>query len=153
MPAAITKPQGTEGRWEVYLPLPPVPAARPRVSRWGTYYPKTYANWKKQAEQQLAATGVRENVDGPVYVCAHAVVKRPAKPTRDYPYPDVDNFAKAALDAITKSGVLWVDDHQVVVLHTSKRYARPGEEPHTLLQISTVEEDAVDQWATYCCGP
>lgn len=40
--------------------------------------------------------------------------------------PDLDKLVRAALDGITKGG-LWVDDGQVAVLVTEKRYApRPG---------------------------
>ena len=37
------------------IPLNPVPASRPRVSKWGTYYPKRYATWKKDALKHLPA--------------------------------------------------------------------------------------------------
>ena len=32
------------------LPLTPVPASRPRVTRWGTYYGKRYTQWREEAE-------------------------------------------------------------------------------------------------------
>lgn len=130
-----------EGEWEVYLPLAPVPAARPRVSKFGTYYPKTYKNWMKDAAALLQPFWNKADpVSDPVFVKVHAVVKRPQRLTRVLPRPDVDNFAKAALDAITKAQLIWMDDDQVQVLHATKRYARQGEEPHTFLFASVDPE-------------
>ena len=123
-----------EGWWEFYLPHPPVPAARPRVSKWGTYYPKTYRVWRLDTEASLArferpVTTVR----GPVYATVYSVCKRPKKLTVELPRGDVDNFAKAVLDAVTRSGLVWKDDSQVKLLITAKRYAQDGEEPHTYI--------------------
>ena len=42
--------------------------------------------------------------------------------------PDVDNLAKAVLDAVTDSGRFWVDDSQIVELTVAKKWTtgRPG---------------------------
>ncbi|EQB10397.1 hypothetical protein L284_17025 [Novosphingobium lindaniclasticum LE124] len=44
------------------------------------------------------------------------------------PKPDVDNYAKGVLDAITKDGRFWSDDSQVVGLWVSKTWTEgaPG---------------------------
>ena len=124
-----------DGGWEVIIPLAPVPASRPRVSRWGTYYSKTYATWKAEAETLLGTSPEFETA-GPVMVIVENVCKRPAKAANPYPNPDVDNFAKAALDAVTKSQLIWKDDKQITELYVSKRYARKDEEPHTRIVAS-----------------
>jgi Holliday junction resolvase RusA-like endonuclease len=124
-----------EGEWVVCLPLAPVPAARPRVSRWGTYYPKTYRAWIAEAGALLAPLVAGDApTEEPVSVVVHSVARRPAHPAREYPRGDVDNYTKAALDIITKSRLIWKDDTQVTILLSTKRYARPGEEPHTIIQ-------------------
>lgn len=130
------------GRWELYLPLPPVPAARPRVGRWGTYYPKTYAGWRKLVQAMLMdfePDGPAH--EGPMFVGVYSVCKRPIRVTKPLPRGDVDNFSKGALDAVTWSELIWKDDTQVEILVTGKRYANPGEDPHTYIVVSTSAED------------
>lgn len=51
--------------------------------------------------------------------------------------PDADNLAKLVKDA--GSGVLWIDDAQVVRLMVEKLYARPGEEPCTLVTVRRLD--------------
>ncbi len=132
-----------DGWWEFYLPHPPVPAARPRVSKWGVYYPKTYRTWRLDTDASLArferpVTTVR----GPVYVTVYSVCKRPKKLTRELPRGDVDNYSKAVLDAVTRTGLVWKDDDQVKILLTGKRYAEEGEEPHTYI-VASLSSSAV----------
>lgn len=47
--------------------------------------------------------------------------------------PDVDNVAKAVLDAC--NGILWDDDRQVVCLTVKKFYGRVGESAHTRILV------------------
>lgn len=111
----------------------PVPAARPRVSRYGTYYPKTYSKWIKDSWKYV------ENVDHlpsdkPIIVMIDAVFEKPRSSKLDTPAPDVDNLAKGPLDQINKlrKGTprgIWEDDKQVVLMVCAKRWASPGEQP------------------------
>jgi Holliday junction resolvase RusA-like endonuclease len=55
------------------------------------------------------------------------------------PKPDIDNFLKAALDAVTKVGGYWEDDHQIVWVTANKRWCHEGEEPHTTVQFFSQE--------------
>lgn len=112
--------------------LPPVPASRPRVTRYGTYYSETYKKWKTEALKSFPP--IVEALQGPLEVSLLVVCKRPKKLTMDIPPGDVDNFAKAALDAIN-DGKLWGDDKQVVQLIVSKRYAEHNETPRTEVTI------------------
>lgn len=74
-----------------------------------------------------------EPIEGPLAVFASFVLRKPPsiKGTRDRPYPsvkpDIDNYAKAVLDAF--NGLFWHDDGQVTSLNVQKHYAKPGEEP------------------------
>ena len=116
----------------VTIGLPPVPAARPRVGRWGTYYPENYKNWKDKAHGFFPK--LFKVADGPLRVELEVVCKRPKKPAGSVPTGDIDNYANAALDAVNDAG-LWGDDKQVVCLQATKRYAEPGEEPGTHIRI------------------
>jgi len=76
-------------------------------------------------------------LEGPLHVTTHHVCVRPKTTQRDYPRGDVDNYAKATLDAVTKCERAWADDDQVLSLTTTKRFAKPGEAPHTEVIVCT----------------
>lgn len=105
------------------LDFPPVPAARPRVARWGTYYPKTYKVWMEDAFKALIKFERPVRISNPVNVSIIVRVPRPKTTERAWPRGDVDNYAKAALDAVTKAGCCWEDDDQVVNLSVIKQYS------------------------------
>jgi Holliday junction resolvase RusA-like endonuclease len=90
---------------------------------------------------------------GPVRVTLAATYARPKSHYRtgrnahllkdDAPFyktsaPDTDKVCRAALDAITASG-LWHDDAQVAVLVANKRYVQQGD-PGLAVQIDDLEE-------------
>ena len=116
------------------VPGQPVPQPRPRVTTRGgfgrAYVPATHPihAWRE---------AVRQAYDGPQFGNAVSVhlefcFRRPpshlkrndeltaAGRKQPYPKPDVDNLAKAVLDAL--NGVAWVDDSQVVELRTAKSW-------------------------------
>lgn len=119
------------------IDLPPVPASRPKVPRRGKpFYLPTYSAWRDGAGAFLRATG--EPIRWPVVVFIEVVCKRPKKPSRPMPRGDADNYAKAALDAITSAGI-WVDDVLVVEMTVRKRYTEGHEQPHTFITIQDAD--------------
>lgn len=118
----------------------PVPASRPRVSRWGTYYGKKYTAWRRDA-YPIAATYDGPKTDKPVAVFIDTIATKPKTGKLSHPRGDVDNFVKGPLDAMTESGKFWNDDTQVVSLMTTKRYALPGETPGFYIYWYEMEED------------
>lgn len=99
-----------------------VPGRRPIAS---AYSPKPYAEWQKRAAAVLkSATGQR--FEGPVAVSLIFAATRPKTTKLSHPKPDVDNYAKALLDAVTKDGRFWSDDTQVVSLSVDKVWAPLG---------------------------
>lgn len=116
-----------------FLPLQPVPASRPRVTRWGTYYSKTYKNWIAEATRLIEDADV--TLHGNLFVICRALVK-PARTTKLLqPKPDVDNYAKAPLDIITKAQGYWDDDHQISTLLVGKRFTLPEEQEGSHIAI------------------
>lgn len=119
---------------ELRVELAPVPASRPRVTKWGTYYTGTYKRWMKDAE--VAIPEAESPFEGNLVVTLDLVAARPKTTKRANPRGDIDNYIKAVLDALTKKGY-WNDDDQIVTLHADKRWPSDKEEPHFTVRIET----------------
>lgn len=65
-----------------------------------------------------------------------APVLRSDAPTWCIGKPDGDKLERAVLDALT--GLLYVDDAQVVVVGKTKTYANPGEQPGVDVRVSAL---------------
>jgi len=129
---------GTEGVQRLaslVFPFNPVPASRPRVTRWGTYYNKTYKAWKETAERSLQPGTLHLDADIPLIVIVRVIVRRPKSTKLTTPRGDLDNYVKAPLDVITKVGGYWKDDTQVVSIISWKRFAWEDEPPRTEVEI------------------
>ena len=123
----------------------PVPAARPRVSRWSTYYPKKYTRFKKEME---ALTGELDTTpcENLVVVSLRFKIKIPQswskkkRLERENTYcnnnSDIDNYIKAILDSL--NGVYFIDDRQVVEVFASKKYSN---EPRILFTMMEMDND------------
>lgn len=103
------------------LPIEPVPASRPRVTRYSTFYGKRYTHFKQEAEKLIETLYSAEPLDGPITASVVLYCKRAKTSKRSYPRGDVDNYAKAILDAA--NGKLYVDDDQIIQLTVTKLYA------------------------------
>jgi Holliday junction resolvase RusA-like endonuclease len=138
---------------------------RPRFARMGdhvrAYTPKRSDSWCGRAVEVLACHWDGGPCTEGVEVTVCAVFSRPKRlerrkdPDGRIPHvgkPDADNVAKAALDAMTKAGVI-KDDAQVQRLVVEKHYCARGEGPRveiemrllsavqgTLLRIADVEQ-------------
>lgn len=97
------------------------------------------------------ARGDRQPLDGPVHVeiefrflrpkghfgtGRNSDKLRPAAPATHIGKPDLDKLARAILDACT--GVLWVDDSQVITIVARKRYIEPPVLPGALILVDGV---------------
>ena len=119
--------------FSAFIALVPVPASRPRVTRWGTYYSATYRKWKEAAETFFAEAA--ELLEGPLEVIITVICPHPKTVKRAIPRGDVDNYAKAALDVVTKTKSAWLDDEQVVRLSVQKRFVYSDETPGTRIAV------------------
>ena len=105
------------------IPLPPVPASRPRVTRYGTFYGKRYNDFKNDLGLWLdVCWGRNKKLDGQIsIVWCKFKVKMPIswsqkkkQAMQGKPHiskPDADNLLKALKDGL--SGRLYEDDCQV----------------------------------------
>ena len=117
----------------------PRPRAYNRNGKVGMYDAGTADGWK--ASIQFAALAALEDVPvvplaGPFSVEIAFCMKRPKShfrangdlketaPTFVSKKPDIDNMAKAVLDALTQAGV-WRDDAEVSVLGCIKKFGLP----------------------------
>lgn len=106
----------------------PVPASRPRLSRWGSgvFYTANYSKFYAEAQKQLGQ--VKGEVhDGPMAVALRFLLLKPRTSKLWTPRADIDNLSKGPLDAITKTENVWRDDSQITDLLVTKRWALPDE--------------------------
>ena len=126
---------------EYYIPVPPVPASRPKVARFGTYYSKRHQQYVKDFATCLHhSPPVWEYLpkETRLIVGLEFVCTRPKKVTKAAPHYDIDNLSKLPLDCMTSAEVFWHDDCQIELLIAHKRYAKKDEEPHTLVRVYTI---------------
>jgi len=108
----------------------PVPAARPRVTRWATFYPKKYTQFK--ADMDMALNDVRfEPYKENVYAKLDFFVQIPKswskkkKKLKQGQFcdnnADIDNYCKAILDSL--NGVYYADDRQIVMIRARKYWS------------------------------
>jgi Holliday junction resolvase RusA-like endonuclease len=114
------------------VPLVPVPASRPRFSRFGKpYYGKNYTAFRKEATRYLESelfkdaleqSGIRFPLLGGLRLTAVYIVEKPKTSKREWPIGDVDNYLKT-LDVF--NGILWHDDDQITVMEGRKTWGSP----------------------------
>lgn len=130
------------------VPGQPVPQPRVRVSTRGgfarAYVPSKHPIHAYRQAVQLAAPKTLGSPGNAAYALdIEAVFARPASHStrrglkadapRFPPRCDWDNLGKGVCDALT--GLIWLDDDQVVDGRCHKRYAEPGEVPHTVVTV------------------
>lgn len=129
----------------------PTAKARPRFTRYGrAYTPKKTADYEKQIAEYYKTMPKSQYFDQgtalkvSIGFCmpipkSYSKTKRKAileGKEHHLKKPDLDNMAKAVLDALNT--VAWADDSQIVSLNLRKSY---GENPHIWVSITAVNEE------------
>lgn len=114
----------------IFIPVEPVAKGRPKFTKQGfCYTPKKTSHYEKQIKYHLEASGYgfKEMYDKPIHLKLDFFIARPKSVKREFPCtrPDIDNYAKAVLDAM--NGIVFKDDGQIVSLLLTKSYhEKPG---------------------------
>ena len=112
--------------FEIQLPINPVPASRPRVTRAGiSYYAEPYKSFKRDAKELLKERWTQPLIDYPVVVSIVVLVARPKTTKLSTPKPDWDNYAKGVCDAMNETVV--TDDSLITKGSCEKMWAAKGE--------------------------
>ena len=103
----------------------PVPASRPRVTRWGCYYGKRHSACR--AELCSLLDNMRGSEALPAILCGRLIVwvlftiSKPRVTKLLSPRGDVDNYVKLLFDCFNER--IWKDDTQVEIMSVRKRWA------------------------------
>lgn len=122
----------------------PVPASRPRVTRWGTYYLKTYKTYKDAAYEAIPVC-TEQTLDCELLAEVEFICYHPRTTKMVSPRGDIDNHLKAIFDAcVGKAATTKVkcklkryikDDELISQVDATMRYAEPQEVPRTIITI------------------
>ena len=113
----------------LWIPIKPQPAPRPRVTRNGTYNDPKYTNYKK-AISLIAKSKFKTPSTSPIFMKIEFFFEIPkswSKVKKDgakwhISRPDMDNLVKGVKDAL--NGIAYRDDAQVCFLQARKQYAQ-----------------------------
>ena len=118
----------------------PVPASRPRVTRWGTYYGKRYNKFKEEMKENTSYE-CRHNLKNTIiwledliyadmtfFVPMARSWSKKKKSLKNGQFcdnnADLDNYEKAILDSL--NGIYFKDDRQIVSQKSQKIWADKG---------------------------
>jgi len=126
------------------LHITPVPASRPRVTQWGTYYLKTYKTYKDAAHEAIPVC-TEQTLTCELGATVEFICHRPKSIKLVSPRGDIDNHLKAIFDAIVgraattkvkcKLKKYIKDDEIISYVDARMRYAEPNEEPCTIITV------------------
>lgn len=136
-PSSSDGPINKQQPWlRLCLEVEPCPCPRPRVGRWGAYYPAKYVKWSKSFTNILRGVVEARKIPTsavPLEVSISCFATKPRTSKLAYPRPDVDNLAKSVLDA--SNGILWIDDTLIVDLRVTKAWTPPKCPPQIIILI------------------
>jgi Holliday junction resolvase RusA-like endonuclease len=115
---------------KVVFYVAPVPASRARVTRWSTFFPKKYTQFKEDMKIALGDTHITPSkkliyaqLDFFVHIPKSWSKKKKALKNGRYcdNNADIDNYIKAILDSL--EGTYYENDNQIVMIRGRKFYS------------------------------
>jgi Holliday junction resolvase RusA-like endonuclease len=135
---------GEYSGFTLVLYIKPVPASRPRVTQWGTYYLKTYKTYKDAAHEAIPVCK-EQTLTCELGATVEFICHKPKTTKLVSPRGDIDNHLKAIFDAVvgqpaTKKQACRLkhyiqDDDIISYVDARMRYAEPNEEPCTIITV------------------
>lgn len=129
----------------IFGDTPPHP--RPRVSKFGTYYPKSYTEYKQTAQHQLReqwkGDAIKNTIEIDILFLCTKPKSRVRKKTSHFRTPrsctrgDLDNLIKSVLDVLQDSEVM-ENDSQVYKISAAAYFCGVQEKAHTTIRIIEV---------------
>lgn len=112
----------------LWIPIEPMGAPRPRVTRFGTYNDPKYTSYKyaialvaKSKKLTLSTSPICLKIDFFFTVPKSWTKKKKEAAKWHTSKPDLDNLEKGVKDAL--NGIVYKDDSQVCLLQSRKQYA------------------------------
>jgi Holliday junction resolvase RusA-like endonuclease len=136
------KREGTLHRF--WFDTAPVPASRPRVSKFGTYYGKRYKQFRKDFSEEVAEfrMGFRPLLADRLRVTVVFCVPQPKTTKLRLPRGDIDNYLKALFDGCNE--LVWRDDVQIAEVEASKIWSDEGldNEGYITLDVEVLDDES-----------
>ena len=120
------------------VPLTPVPAIRPRVTRWGTYYGKRYKEWRAQSADLVPPSTL--SLALPMRAEVLFSIPRSKTGRLATPVGDGDNYEKAIYDLIQSKGYI-EDDRWITSATWRKRFVAHGLAGYTTIILTPDNEE------------
>ena len=126
---------------KIIVPINPVPASRPRVTRWGVYYGKKHTQYIKDTTKLIKQCKKPKNTPVKVEISFYIQIpKSKSESVKNKLHgqyhistPDIDNLEKLILDILTNKGY-WQDDSIIASLTATKKWTKDN--PRTEITIS-----------------
>ena len=128
---------------KIIFEIAPVPASRPRVTRWGTHYAKTYKKFRSDMGKLMLGekrTLLEEplQIDATFFILIPKSYSKKRKDALDGTYcvskMDLDNLEKALYDSMNNH--IYIDDKQIVEHTTRKKWVKDN--PRIEVKINIV---------------
>lgn len=108
----------------------PIACPRPRVSKFGVYYPKKYQDYKDYLKYYLTLLNLNKFEDKPLYLNIVFNIQIPNSLSKKKKLelngtyvikkPDIDNYLKSVMDAM--NSIVYKDDSQISSINIIKKY-------------------------------